>query len=123
MQLEVISASYSPKLASGLMPEGMSEMTAFHGDSFTQTCLSCGRAFSDLGGFTRHEKGCNKGKKRLSSALSKAKEVYRAKKARLTGTSLSLGLANTATGFSSSLSESGPPEPLQDSVCELLVAC
>ena len=51
--------------------------------TFTQTCV-CGREFGDLGAFTRHEKGCHKGKKRLSNALSKAKEVYRAKKAKLT---------------------------------------
>ena len=54
--------------------------------AFTQTCV-CGRVFSDLGAFTRHEKGCCKGKKRLSSALSKAKEVYQAKKAKFTATS------------------------------------
>lgn len=48
----------------------------------TKTCV-CGRVFTDLGGFTRHEKSCHKGKKRLASALAKAKEVYIAKKARL----------------------------------------
>ena len=52
-------------------------------DTFTQTCV-CGRVFSDLGAFTHHEKGCRKGKKQLSNALSKAKEVYQAKKAKLT---------------------------------------
>jgi hypothetical protein len=93
------------------MSEGVSEMTTIHGDLFTQTYLSCGRAFGDLGVFTCHEKGCNKGKKRLSSALSKAKEVYRAKKARLTDTSLNLGLVNVTTGFLSFLSESGPLNP------------
>ncbi|KIJ61919.1 hypothetical protein HYDPIDRAFT_95568 [Hydnomerulius pinastri MD-312] len=51
---------------------------------FSQTCI-CGRAFSDLGTFTCHEKGCRKGKKRLASALEKAKEVYHGKKARLAG--------------------------------------
>ena len=50
--------------------------------AFTQTCV-CGRVFSDLDAFTRHEKGCRKGKKRLSSALAKAKEVYQAKKVKL----------------------------------------
>ena len=49
---------------------------------FTKTCV-CGRTFTDLGGFTRHEKSCCKGKKRLISALTKAKEVYQTKKARL----------------------------------------
>lgn len=48
----------------------------------TKICV-CGRIFTDLGGFTRHEKSCHKGKKRLASALAKAKEIYIAKKARL----------------------------------------
>jgi hypothetical protein len=48
----------------------------------TNTCV-CGRTFFDLGGFTRHEKSCRKGKKRLSTALARAKEVYQVKKARL----------------------------------------
>ena len=49
---------------------------------FTKTCV-CGRTFTDLGGFTRYEKSCRKGKKRLISTLTKAKEVYQTKKARL----------------------------------------
>jgi len=52
--------------------------------TFTQTCV-CGRIFTGLTTFTRHEKGCAKGKKRLSGALSKAKEVYRNKKVRIQG--------------------------------------
>lgn len=51
-------------------------------DTLTKTCV-CGRTFTDLGGFTRHEKSCRRGKKRLSEALTRAKEVYHAKKARL----------------------------------------
>lgn len=50
-------------------------------DSFHQTCV-CGRQFTDLGPFTRHKKGCSRGKKRLSGALAKAKEVYQRKRAR-----------------------------------------
>ena len=52
---------------------------------FTQTCV-CGQMFTGLTTFTRHEKGCIKGKKRLSGALSRAKEVYRNKKVRVHGT-------------------------------------
>ena len=52
---------------------------------FTQTCV-CGRTFTGLTTFTQHEKGCTKGKKRLSGALSRAKEVYQNKKARVHGT-------------------------------------
>ena len=52
---------------------------------FTQTCV-CGRTFTGLTTFTRHEKGCTKGKKCLSGALSRAKEVYRNKKVRVHGT-------------------------------------
>lgn len=48
----------------------------------TNTCV-CGRTFTDPGGFTRHEKSCRKGKKRLSGVLAKAKEVYQVKKARI----------------------------------------
>ena len=49
---------------------------------FTQTCV-CGRTFTGLNSFTRHEKGCAKGKKRLAGALSRAREAYRNKKARI----------------------------------------
>lgn len=48
---------------------------------FTQTCV-CGRAYADIGAFTRHEKGCRKGKKRLSGALARVREIYHAKRAR-----------------------------------------
>lgn len=58
---------------------------------FIKTCV-CGRTFNDLAAFTRHEKGCRKGKKRLSNALAKAKQYYRAKKPRLGGASASVGL-------------------------------
>ncbi|KAI6016068.1 hypothetical protein BKA83DRAFT_4060484 [Pisolithus microcarpus] len=49
--------------------------------TFSQNCV-CSRVFSDLGAFTRHEKGCCKGRKRLASALEKVKQAYRSKKAR-----------------------------------------
>ena len=40
----------------------------------------CGHTFTGLHAFTWHEKGCVKGKKRLSGALSRAKEAYQSKK-------------------------------------------
>jgi hypothetical protein len=40
----------------------------------------CGRIFSDIGAFTRHEKTCKRCKKRLLGALEKAKEIYESKK-------------------------------------------
>jgi hypothetical protein len=49
---------------------------------FMKTCV-CGRTFTDLGGFTRHEKSCSKGKKRLSGALTRVKEAYQVKRTRL----------------------------------------
>ena len=50
-------------------------------EQFFQTCV-CGRCFSRVSDFTKHERGCTKGKKRLSGALSKAREVYQRKKLR-----------------------------------------
>ena len=50
-------------------------------EQFFQTCV-CGRSFSRVSDFTKHERGCTKGKKRLSGALSKAREVYQRKKLR-----------------------------------------
>ena len=47
---------------------------------FFQSCSYCGRVYTETGPFTRHAKLCTKGKKRLASALSKAKEIYRLKK-------------------------------------------
>ena len=46
---------------------------------FFQNCV-CGRSFLCVSDFTKHERGCTKGKKRLSGALAKAKEVYQRKK-------------------------------------------
>ena len=43
----------------------------------------CGCTFTGLNSFTWHEKGCAKGKKRLAGALSRAREAYRNKKARI----------------------------------------
>ena len=49
-------------------------------DPLLQVCV-CGCSFSDPGAFKRHEKNCQKGKKCLSSVLTKAKELYQQKKA------------------------------------------
>ena len=49
--------------------------------TFSQTCI-CGHIFTDVGAFSRHEKGCKRGKKCLSSALAKAKEIYQNKRIR-----------------------------------------
>ena len=49
---------------------------------FTQTCV-CGRTFTGLNSFTQHEKGYAKGKKHLAGALSRAREAYWNKKARI----------------------------------------
>ena len=51
-------------------------------EQFCQICV-CGRSFSRVSDFTKHERGCAKGKKRLSRALSKAKETYQRKKMRM----------------------------------------
>ncbi|KAH7923645.1 hypothetical protein BV22DRAFT_1015047 [Leucogyrophana mollusca] len=50
---------------------------------FFQTCM-CGRSFSDLPGFAKHGRTCSRTKKRLSGALSKAKEVWTKQKKRRT---------------------------------------
>jgi len=50
-------------------------------EQFFQTCV-CGCSFSRVSDFTKHERGCTKGRKRLSGVLSKAKEVYQRKKLR-----------------------------------------
>jgi hypothetical protein len=75
-------------------------------NAFTKICV-CGRAFIDLGGFTRHEKSCVKGKKRLSSALSRAKEVYQAKKAKLS-LSRQASISEVATTSSEGTAKRGP---------------
>lgn len=51
-------------------------------EQFCQICV-CGRSFSRVSDFTKHERGCTKGKKRLSWVLSKAKETYQRKKMRV----------------------------------------
>ena len=50
--------------------------------SYRQECL-CGRSFDNTGAFTRHKKTCLKGKKRLASVLTGAKELYHHKKRRV----------------------------------------
>ena len=50
--------------------------------TFSQTCI-CGHIFTDISAFSRHEKGCKKGKKRLSSALERARAIYQNKRTRM----------------------------------------
>lgn len=49
--------------------------------AWSQACI-CGRTFSVPQAYTCHTRSCPKTKKRLSSALEKAKEVFQAKKRR-----------------------------------------
>jgi hypothetical protein len=51
--------------------------------AWCQVCV-CGRTFSVPQAYTFHKRSCQKTKKRLSSALEKAKEVWQAKKRRKT---------------------------------------
>ncbi|KIJ62523.1 hypothetical protein HYDPIDRAFT_168929 [Hydnomerulius pinastri MD-312] len=51
-------------------------------ETFCQTCV-CGRTFTGISAFTRHERGCKRGKKRLSGALARAREVYQSKRIRI----------------------------------------
>lgn len=48
---------------------------------FAQVCV-CGRSFSDIAAFTKHNRDCRRGKKRLSDALTVAKEIYKTKRPR-----------------------------------------
>jgi len=47
---------------------------------FYQSCDYCGRVYTEAGPFTRHVKVCTKGRKRLASALIRAREMYLSKK-------------------------------------------
>jgi len=47
--------------------------------AWSQIC-PCGRTFSVPQAYTYHKRSCEKTKKRLSGALEKAKEIWRAKK-------------------------------------------
>jgi hypothetical protein len=98
--------------------------------AFTQTCV-CGRAYADIGAFTRHEKTCRKGKKRLSGALARVKEIYNAKRARRRAPSPILGsfadgeVANTSsTTCASELFEDQPScDPREVCTYEILLLC
>jgi len=46
-----------------------------------QVCV-CGRSFSQSNAFSKHKRSCEKSKKRLSSALEKAKHKWTSKKRR-----------------------------------------
>jgi hypothetical protein len=47
--------------------------------SFSESCL-CGRSFSQLFALSNHQRTCQKSKKRLSSAIEKAKEAWLSRK-------------------------------------------
>jgi hypothetical protein len=49
--------------------------------AWSQACV-CGRTFAVPQGFSHHQRGCLKAKKRLSDALEKTREVLRARKRR-----------------------------------------
>ena len=48
-----------------------------------QECHQCGRQFVTPGELMKHGRSCKRGKRRLTEALAKAKELYHRKKARL----------------------------------------
>ena len=107
----------------------MAEMAAIDEAPFSQACI-CGQSFTDLDAFTHHQKGCGNGKKRLASALAKAKEVYQGKRARLTHSSTIFGLDDAETGPLGSSSESCGSEPLPPGLLSIrsvhewcLIAC
>lgn len=90
------------KLQSGIPPfkPAMSQ-------AFSQLC-ACGRSFSDVAAFTKHGKSCQKGKKRLASALTRAKEVYQRKKRR----HLASNEAESSPAY-----EGGGPSSAEDPTC------
>ena len=69
-----------------LSPEGRIVGTVLHiamdmPPAWCQVCV-CGRTFSVPQAYTFHKRSCQKAKKRLSTALDKAKEVWQSKKRR-----------------------------------------
>lgn len=62
----------------------------------SRTC-ACGRSYDDAGGFTRHQRACPRGKKRLSNALQVAKELYHRKRARFQASDLELEVEQSHT--------------------------
>lgn len=50
-------------------------------NQFRYLCI-CGRSFSQAGGLKNHQRSCSRSKKCLTSALAKAKEVWRPQKKR-----------------------------------------
>ena len=56
---------------------------SFQSASSWQDCHQCGRLFVTPGELTKHGRSCKKGKRRLSEALVKVKELYHRKKPRL----------------------------------------
>jgi hypothetical protein len=61
--------------------------------AWSEACV-CGRMFSVPQAYTFHKRSCQKTKKRLSSALEKAKEVWQAKKRQKTEAKTLAGSSN-----------------------------
>jgi hypothetical protein len=62
----------SPRIALWIMQEATSELICDH--------QSCGRSFSSVAALNFHKRCCQPSKKRLQSALPKAKELWEARK-------------------------------------------
>lgn len=45
-------------------------------DSIILTCFACGKSFTQQNALTNHTRTCSKGRKRIASAQSKAKDAY-----------------------------------------------
>lgn len=69
----------------------------------SEVVCPCGRAFLQASALTKHQRSCSKCKKRLSSALEKAKSLWNGKRRRV---------LNTATGASSEDSVAAAQSPL-----------
>ncbi|KIK11214.1 hypothetical protein PISMIDRAFT_19728 [Pisolithus microcarpus 441] len=84
-QLESVTAQRDDVTVKQLAFQGAGETTTTFwmtmSREFAQVCI-CGRSFSDIAAFTRHNRNCQRGKKRLSGALTRVKEIYQNKRPR-----------------------------------------
>jgi len=74
---------------------------------FCETCV-CGRTFSQPGGLHCHRRSCPKAKKRLSGALTKAKEVFGRKKRRLDTSGSQPSISQEVDSAASQIFDSSP---------------
>ncbi|KAH7917705.1 hypothetical protein BV22DRAFT_1025919 [Leucogyrophana mollusca] len=78
----------------------------------SQTCVSCGRVFTHAASYTKHKKACQKGKRRLSSALEIAKKVWNQKRCRVSALdSTSEHTAFSPPGSAAEVDTATIPEP------------